>query len=117
MDYEKLARNLYERFNARDIDAVAGFLHLQVEWVNEPKGLYVQGLDRLRALWTKQKGVAIVHFDVTSVASTAGGFFVVVQEKVWTPEKELLFDGPVGHDYKVKDQKIIRCDIVDADAG
>ncbi len=117
MDYEKLARNLYEKFNVRDVDAVAGFLHPQVEWVNKPKKIHVQGLEKLRESWVKQKGVAIVHFDVTSVKPKKGGFFVVVQEKVWTPEKRLLFDGPVGHDYKMRDGKIIRCDIVNADAG
>ena len=104
-------------YNARDVDGVAKFLHDDVEWVNEPKEIHVRGLEELRAGWVRQKDVAIVHFDITRVTSKENGFFVVVQEKVWTPEKELLFDGPVGHDYKLKDDKIIRCDIVDADAG
>lgn len=117
MDYEKLAHDLYKKFNARDADGVAEFLHPDVEWINKPKSLYIHGLDKLRASWTKQKDIAIVHFDVTSVTPKKGGFFVVVQEKVWTPDKKLLFDGPVGHDYRVKDAQIIRCDIVDADAG
>lgn len=116
MDHNQMARALYGRFNARDVDGVAELLHADVEWVNEPKEIHVRGLDELRAGWIRQKGVAIVHFDITSVTSKEDGFFVVVQEKVWTPEKELLFDGPVGHDYKLKEDKIIRCDIVDADA-
>ena len=115
MDYEKLAHRMYERFNARDVEGVAEHLHADVEWVNAPKGIHIKGIKDLRDSWTRQKDIAIVHFDVTRVVSAADGFFVTVQEKVWTPDKELLFDGPVGHDYKVSDGKIIRCDIVDAD--
>ncbi len=117
MDYNRLAHTLYERFNARDVDGIFELLHAEVEWVNEPKDIHVHGLDELHVVWTRQKGTAIVHFDVTSVTPKENGFFVVVQEKVWTHEKELLFDGPVGHDYTLKEEKIIRCDIVDADAG
>ena len=114
-NHDQMAQSLYERFNNRDVDGVIELLHADVEWVNEPKGLHVRGLDELRALWKRQKGAAIVHFDITRVTPREHGFFVVVQEKVWKHDKELLFDGPVGHDYKLKDKKIVRCDIVDAD--
>lgn len=117
MDHNQIADALYQRFNARDIDGIFGLLHDDVEWVNEPKNIHIVGLEKLRELWIKQKNAAIVHFDITSVRPKADGFFVVVQEKVWTPDKELLFDGPVGHDYKLSDEKIIRCDIVDADTA
>lgn len=113
MTHEKLIQSLYERFNARDIESLLELLQPDVEWVNEPKESHVCGVDELRGHWTRQKNAARVHFDIVSSTPGEKGAFVVVQEKVWVND-ELIFDGPVGHDFTVRDGKIVRCDIVDA---
>ena len=114
MDQNKLAQSLYERFNAGDIDGVVELLRPNVAWVNEPKGQYIQGKEKLHAIWSEQGKVAKIHFEIISVTPRDKGMFVVVREKVWKLLDELIFDGPVGHDYTILDGKIARCDIVDA---
>lgn len=114
MEQKQLAQSLYERFNVGDIDRMVELLHPDIEWVNEPKDQYTQGKESLHAAWSQIGKIAKVHFDIVSSTPTEKGMFVVVQEKIWKPEDELIFDGPVGHDYTILDGKIRRCDIVDA---
>ena len=114
MNQNKLAKSFYDRFNARNIDGMVELLHPDVEWVNEPKGEYTQGKEKLHAAWSKLELVANIHFDIVGITPSDKGMLVIVQEKIWKPEDKLIFDGPVGHDYTILDGKIRRCDIVDA---
>lgn len=49
-----LLEQLYERFNARDIDAVLAHFARDVEWPNGWEGGYVRGHDEVRDYWTRQ---------------------------------------------------------------
>jgi hypothetical protein len=52
-DAERL-KHLYNRFNARDIDAVLAMLHRDVLWANGMEGGHVHGHDGIRDYWTRQ---------------------------------------------------------------
>ncbi|MBC3788429.1 nuclear transport factor 2 family protein [Spirosoma utsteinense] len=54
MDYQPLLRQLYQDFNARQIDAVLAHLHTDVAWPNGWEGGYVAGVDEVRAYWLRQ---------------------------------------------------------------
>ena len=51
---EQRLKHLYDRFNARDMDAVLAAMHPEVVWANGLEGGYVHGRDGVRAYWTKQ---------------------------------------------------------------
>lgn len=42
----KFLKQVYERFNARDIETVLAALHLDVTWANGMEGGYVHSLKR-----------------------------------------------------------------------
>ena len=49
-----LLKHLYDRFNARDIDAVLASLHPDVVWANGMEGGHVHRHDGIREYWTRQ---------------------------------------------------------------
>ena len=55
-DIRAMLGTLYERFNARDVDAVLAYLTSDVEWPNGWEGGYVHGHDEVRDYWTRQWG-------------------------------------------------------------
>jgi len=54
MDYQTLLHQLYQDFNARQIDAVLVHMHTDVNWPNGWEGGYVSGHDEVRAYWLRQ---------------------------------------------------------------
>ena len=52
-DIEFLKR-LYDRFNARDMEAVLAKLDENVVWANGMEGGHVHGRDGVRGYWTRQ---------------------------------------------------------------
>jgi hypothetical protein len=50
----ELLRHLFERFNARDIDAALATMHPSVVWANGLDGGYVYGHAAVRSYWTRQ---------------------------------------------------------------
>src|ERR1700733_6362412 len=45
---------LYDRFNARDMEAVLAMMHTNVLWANGMEGGHASGHDEVRAYWTRQ---------------------------------------------------------------
>ena len=114
MTPEELITTLYARLGQRDREGMLELIAEDVEWVNEPKDIHIRSKDELRALWTKYMDAARIEMDATSITLTDKGAKSIVRERVWNLNGELLFDGPVGHDYVVENTLIRRCDIVDA---
>ena len=48
----KFLEHLYERFNARDMEAVLATMHRDVMWANGMEGGHVYGRDGVRNYWT-----------------------------------------------------------------
>jgi ketosteroid isomerase-like protein len=55
MDEEiTVLKNIYQGFNARDVDRVLGVLAEDVVWANGMDGGHVHGREAVRAYWTRQ---------------------------------------------------------------
>ena len=50
----ELLERLYDRFNARDIEAALATMHPDVIWANGLEGGHVHGHDGVRDYWTRQ---------------------------------------------------------------
>ena len=48
-EVERTIGRMYERFNARDIDAVIEPMHAEVDWPNALEGTRISGHDAVRA--------------------------------------------------------------------
>jgi ketosteroid isomerase-like protein len=104
--------SLYERFNARDIDAVLAFLTRDVSWPNAWEGGYVHGHDEVRDYWTRQW--AEIDPTVTpEVVSTRpdGRIDVTVHQVVKNLNGELLADTRVHHVYRLRDNRVEHMEI------
>jgi len=53
-DEVELLRHLYDRFNARDMEAVLSAMHEDVVWANGMEGGQVHGREQVRSDWTRQ---------------------------------------------------------------
>lgn len=54
MDHRTLLRQLYQDFNARQIDSVLAYMHTDVSWPNGWEGGYLSGNNEVRAYWLRQ---------------------------------------------------------------
>lgn len=111
---EKFFRNLYARFNARDMEAVLASMHEDVEWANGMEGGHVHGRDGVREYWTRQWSnldprVEPVEFSRGPDGETIIEVHQVVQDKAG----QLLADRRVGHIFRLEEGLIRRFDIRD----
>jgi hypothetical protein len=53
-DEVELLKRLYERFNARDMEALLAAMHGEVTWANGMEGGHVHGREGVRSYWTRQ---------------------------------------------------------------
>ena len=111
-DDEPLLRHLYDRFNARDIDAVLATLAEDVVWANGMENTHVHGPEAVRAYWTHQWSVIDPHVDPLHVSQAADGSTVVeVHQIVHDLEGNLLLEETVGHVFHVASGRVKRFDI------
>lgn len=109
---EQFVRNLYERFNARDMEALLGAMHEDVVWANGMDGGHVQGHEGVRAYWTRQWGMVDPRVDPVGIATGADGESIVeVHQVVHDLNGNLLVDQMVGHIFQIDEGKIRRFDI------
>lgn len=103
---------LYERFNARDIEAILPSLTQDVEWPNGWEGGYVQGRDAVRAYWARQWSE--INPTVTPdgfVTLPDGRVDVTVRQVVKSLDGELLEEATVHHIYRVRDGQVEHMEI------
>ena len=103
---------MYERFNARDIDAVLGYLTSDVDWPNGWEGGYVHGHDEVRDYWTRQW--AEIDGTVTPQEFSIqpdGRIDVTVHQVVKNLDGELLEDTTVHHIYRLRDERVEHMEI------
>ena len=111
-DEQKMLRNAYRDFNARNIDAVIARMHSKVEWANGMEGGHVHGHDEVRAYWTRQFQVLDPHVDPVRIEQDEDGRWVVeVHQVVRDRQGNLLLDTVVHHLYRIRDGLIERMDI------
>ena len=109
---EQLIEHLYDRFNARDIDAVQSALAEDVAWANGMENTHVHGPEAVRAYWTHQWSVINPHVDPVRISRAADGSIVVdVHQTVHDLDGKLLLDETVGHVFRVAGGRVTRFDI------
>jgi hypothetical protein len=103
---------LYERFNARDIDAILPQLTTDVDWPNGWEGGYVRGHDEVRDYWTRQW--AQIDGTVTPQGFSTepdGRIDVTVHQVVKNLDGELLEDTTVHHVYRLRGDRVAHMEI------
>ena len=117
----ELLKDLYDRFNSRDIEGVLTALADDVAWANGMEGGHVHGRDAVRDYWTRQWAVVSPH--VVPVAFRDADTGVVTVEVIQTVfdldglplsgQSHGLKDKTVTHVFVVAGDKIARFDIQD----
>ena len=109
---KELLTHLYDRFNARDMEAVLTKLHPDVTWANGMEGGHVLGRGRVRDYWTRQWATVDPHVEPTGFSAGANGTTVVeVHQTVRDLEGNVILDKSVGHIFRIEDGLIVRFDI------
>jgi ketosteroid isomerase-like protein len=107
-----LLKRVYERFNARDMEAVLAAMHEDVVWANGMEGGHAHGRDQVRNYWTRQWAMVSPRVDPVSFSSSPDGAVVVeVHQVVHDLRGNLLLDKMVGHIFRIQGGLIKRFDI------
>ena len=105
-------KGLYERFNARDIEALLSTMSEDVVWANGMDGGYVRGRDGVRDYWTRQWATIDPRVDPMDVSVASNGeIFVEVEQVIRDLDGQLLGQRRVGHVFRVEGGLIRRFDI------
>jgi hypothetical protein len=108
----ELLERLYDRFNARNVDAVLAMLHPDVLWANGMEGGHVHGHDGVRAYWARQWTMIDPHVEPVDFRAKGDGVVTVeVHQTVRDLGGNLLSDRRVGHVFQIQDGLIRRFDI------
>jgi hypothetical protein len=112
MEHEQLIRQIYERFNARDMEAVFSLLADDVAWANGMDGTHVHGKEAIRQYWSHQWSVIDPHVEPLNIAKAADGSLVVdVHQVVKDLKGQLLIDESVKHSFRIENDRVKRFDI------
>ena len=105
-------KHIYDRFNARDMEAVLAALHQDVIWANGMEGGHVHGREEVRSYWTRQWAMVDPHVEPVGFSSGPEGEAIVeVHQVVHDLNGKLLVDQMVGHIFRIEDGLIRRFDI------
>lgn len=108
----ELLQQLYERFNARDMEAVLATMHPDVMWANGLEGGFVYGHDGVRDYWTRQWATMDSRAEPTSMSIVEDGTVAVeVHLTARDLDGNLLFDTRGRHIFQIRNGLISRFDI------
>ncbi|MEO6720194.1 MAG: nuclear transport factor 2 family protein [Ferruginibacter sp.] len=105
--YQHLIHEVYEAFNARDIDKVFSSMLPDVHWPNGWEGGYVTEYEEVRSYWTRQwREIDPIVTPVSIEEKQDGQVEVNVHQLVKNMQGEILMDGMVKHIYLIENGKI-----------
>ena len=108
-------KQVYQRFNARDIEAVLAALHPDVTWANGMEGGHVHGREAVRSYWTRQWATVDPRVEPTAFSTGVDGETIVeVHQTVRDLQGAVLVDQMVGHIFRIENGLIMRFDIREA---
>jgi ketosteroid isomerase-like protein len=108
----EVLKHLYDRFNARDIDAVLATMHPDVMWANGLEGGHIHGQLGIREYWTRQWAEMDSRAEPTGFSiGEDGTAYVEVHVTARDRNGNKLFDEKVGHVFQIEDGLISRFDI------
>jgi ketosteroid isomerase-like protein len=108
---ERLIRDLYASFNARDIEAVIAALHDDVDWPNAWEGGRLHGREAVRDYWTRQFAAIDGHVEPTRIVTDGDTVTVTVHQTVRDLDGNLVDDRIVTHTYTFRNDRIVRMDV------
>jgi nuclear transport factor 2 (NTF2) superfamily protein len=108
----EVLRQIYDRFNAREMEAVLAALHEDVIWANGMEGGHVHGREGVRGYWTRQWAMVNPHVEPVAFAENSEEEVIVeVHQVVRDLKGNLLADQMVGHIFRVENGMVRRFDI------
>ena len=109
---EQVIHQIYNGFNARDMEGVLALITDDVAWANGMEGTHVHGKDAIRDYWTHQWSVIDPHVEPLKIAKAADGSLVVdVHQVVNNLEGQTLIDETVKHAFRLDGRRVQRFDI------
>jgi ketosteroid isomerase-like protein len=120
MDSEvEAVKQMYDRFNARDIDGVLGVLTEDVTWANGMEGGHVHGREAVREYWTRQWAIVSPRVEPARFHRAPNHSIVVevrqsirdLQGRPLQDQTHGLRDKLVGHVFYFRGGKVARFDI------
>jgi len=109
-----LLTRLYDAYNKGDFDAFAAELDPAVDWPDQLAGGRIQGLEAMRAVWTRRDEVVRVEAaPVEFVLLDDGRVAVATNQTVHNLEGRLWSDSCVRHIYTFHGDRVARMDIVE----
>jgi ketosteroid isomerase-like protein len=112
--HTELLEHLYDRFNARDMEAALATMHPDVMWANGLEGGHVHGHDGVRNYWTRQWATMDSRAEPTGFSiGEDGRVHVEVHLTAHDLERNVpvLFDMKGCHVFQIEDGLIRRFDI------
>ena len=115
----ELLGQIYERFNARDVDGVLTALDDDVVWATRMDGGHLRGREAVRAYWMRQWAVVSAQVEPVGFRRTADGAILAevrqtVRDLDGNPLQEQthgLADKTVGHLFHLREGRVARFDI------
>jgi serine/threonine protein kinase len=103
---------LYDRFNARDMEAALATMHTDIMWANGLEGGHVCGHDGVRDYWTRQWEMMDSRAEPIGFSiGEDGRACVEVHVTARDLNANVLFDEKAGHVFQIEDGLIRRFDI------
>ena len=112
-DEVDLLKLLYDRLNARDMEAVLACMHEDVIWANGMEGGHVRGRAGVRNYWTRQWAMIDPQVEPVEFSTSSDGEEVVVEvhQIVRDLQGKVLVDQMVGHIFQIEHGLVKRFDI------
>ena len=110
---QRLIRDLYASFNARDIEAVIAHLDPDVDWPNAWEGGRLKGHDAVREYWTRQFAAIDGRVEPIAIVEDGDTATVTVHQTVRDLDGQLQDDRKVTHTYTFRDERIVKMDVAE----
>jgi hypothetical protein len=111
MDGERLLRQAYESFNAKDVEALLAVMTDDVDWPNMLEGSRLVGHDAVREYWRGQFRTTDPRLEITGVDEEGDATVLSVHQSICDLEGTVLREADVEHVYRFREGKVARMDV------
>ena len=116
-DLAQLLSNMYDEFNARNMEAVLAFMHPEVDWPNGWEGGRLNGKAAVRDYWVRQWAAITPTVEPQKITALPDGRVAVrVHQRVLDRDGNLLLDQIIHHIYTFEGNLVRKMDIEDWDS-